>query len=198
MRRPVCNDDKPRRFWSNSQWNNSNPVVTDNNGWRRNCCATCTDEIGFYYTQDPPPEPTVEATEPVLGPQEPSPESHPGLQEQFLQLTARVEELERRIRTIEKTPHPSNIFRSIDAASAAVHGASAAVHACKHFQWNVGPRRARDLGRAKSISRTPVKYWLHSHFVSIPVTYRGTPMQQRSAAQPAMSLPRMDCSSGTT
>ena len=104
MRCPICNEDKPRRLWSNSQWNNSSPVVTDNNGWRRNCCADCTHEIGFYYRAhpDPPQEPTVKAT--VRGPQEPSSESHPGLQELLLQLMARVEELERRIRTIEVTP----------------------------------------------------------------------------------------------
>jgi len=52
---PACKQCLPRSTsrvpnWSKVQWEKECPVVFDGNGWPRNCCRLCSDQVGEYFT----------------------------------------------------------------------------------------------------------------------------------------------------
>jgi hypothetical protein len=38
-------------MWSDVQWHGENPIVRDGEGHVRNCCAACSDHVGYYFSQ---------------------------------------------------------------------------------------------------------------------------------------------------
>ena len=39
-----------KNMWSDVQWSACQPIVRDANGHVRNCCALCSQEVGYYFT----------------------------------------------------------------------------------------------------------------------------------------------------
>jgi len=50
---PLCNKPRQKKDWSPHQWRQESPSVIVN-GWRRNCCKHCSQEVGWYFKDQPP------------------------------------------------------------------------------------------------------------------------------------------------